>query len=202
MPIRWRLTLWFALILCGILGLSGTILYVMVQRDLTNQIDDNLRLYSAQVHGTLDPQEVSEPFNYDGILSGLPPINEFVSPGVYIQLIDRDGNVVVKSDSLGEQELPVNPSLIENGFAGNVGIQTLSAGNDAKLRVMVSPLYLQNQTLLLEVAQSTSYVDSDSGPDKMGYCGECSGGSGVNHSVRRECCSEGVISSMSDHSNR
>ena len=147
MPIRWRLTLWFALILCGILGLSGTILYLLVQRDLTNQIDDNLSLYSAQVHGTLNP-------------SSLPPINEFASPGVYIQLIDRDGNVVVKSDNLGEQELPVNPSLIARGFAGSVDIQTVSAGLDAKLRVMVSPLHLQDQTLLLEVAQSTSHIDS------------------------------------------
>ena len=160
MPIRWRLTLWFALILCGILGLSGTILYFLVQRDLINQIDDNLSLYSAQVHGTLNPRETSAPLEYDVIHSSLPPINEFASPGVYIQLIDRDGDVVVKSDNLGEQELPVNPSLIARGFAGSVDIQTVSAGRDAKLRVMVSPLYLQDQTLLLEVAQSTSYIDS------------------------------------------
>jgi two-component system OmpR family sensor kinase len=160
MPIRWRLTLWFSLILCGILALSGTVLYLLVQRNLTDQIDYNLKLYSALAHGTINPGEASEPFNYDVIHSSLPPINEFVSPGVYIQLIDRDGNVVVKSDSLGKQELPVNPALIEDGFAGNITIQTLAAGGGAKLRMMVSPLFLQDETLLLEVAQSTSAIDS------------------------------------------
>jgi len=160
MSIRWRLTLWFSLILCAILGLSGTIHYVLLQRNLTSQLDDTSRAYSTRVHGTLSPQEVPEPLNYNVIHSKLPPINEFASPGTYIQLIDRNGNVVVKSDNLGEQELPVNPALIEKGFAGNVAIQTVAAGDGAKLRIMVSPLYLQGQTLLLEVAQSSNYIDS------------------------------------------
>ena len=160
MPIRRRLTLYFALILCAILGLSGIFQYILLQRNLTNQVDDTLRIYSARVHGTFDPQEIPEPLNYDVIHSNLPPINEFASPGTYIQLIDRNGNVMVKSDSLGEQELPVNPALIEKGFAGNVAIQTVAAGDGASLRIMVSPLYLQDQTLLLEVAQSISYIDS------------------------------------------
>jgi heavy metal sensor kinase len=90
----------------------------------------------------------------------LPSINEFAFPGTYIQLIDRNGNVVVKSDNLGEQELPVNPALIEEGFAGNVAIKTVAAGEGARLRIMASPLYLQDQTLLLEVAQSSNYIDS------------------------------------------
>jgi len=160
MSIRWRLTLWFSLMLSAILGLSGTIHYVLLQRNLTSQLDDTLRAYSTRVHGTLNPQEIPEPFDYNVIHSKLPPINEFASPGTYIQLIDRDGNVVVKSSNLGEQELPVNPTLIEQGFAGNVAIQTVAAGDGARLRIMVSPLYLQDQTLLLEVAQSSNYIDS------------------------------------------
>lgn len=159
MPIRWRLTLWFALILCGILILSGIVLHVLLERYLNNQVDDNLRVYSARTHGTLDPQEIQEHLSYEVIHSKLPPINEFASPGVYIQLIDRNGNVVVKSDSLGEQELPVNPSLIEKGFAGNVTIETVAAGDSARVRIMVSPLYLKDQTLLLEVAQSLKHID-------------------------------------------
>ncbi|MFC1916818.1 hypothetical protein ACFLX1_01635 [Chloroflexota bacterium] len=102
MPIRWRLTLWFALILSVILILSSVMLHILLQRYLLNQIDDNLRIYSARVHGTLDPQTIPEPLDYDVIHSKLPPINEFASPGIYIQLIDRNGGVVVKSSNLGE----------------------------------------------------------------------------------------------------
>jgi heavy metal sensor kinase len=135
------------------------VLHILLQRYLLNQIDDNLRVYSAQVHGTLNPQEIPEPLDYDVIHSKLPPINEFASPGIYIQLIDSSGGVVVKSSNLGEQELPINPSIILQGFAGDAAIETVAAGDGASVRVMVSPLYLRDQVLLLEVAQSLNYVD-------------------------------------------
>jgi heavy metal sensor kinase len=160
MPIRWRLTLWFALILCGILIISGVILHILLQQYLSNQVDNGLRVYSARVHGTLNPQQIPDPLDYEVIHSKLPVINEFSSPGVYIQLIDRNGNVVVKSDSLGEQELPVNPSLISQGFAGEAAIETVAAGESARVRIMVSPLYFEEEMLLLEVAQSLNPIDN------------------------------------------
>ncbi len=160
MPIRWRLMLWFALILCAILILSGIVLHVLLQRYLSNQVDDNLRVYSARVHGTLNPQQIPDPLDYEVIHSRLPALNEFALPGIYIQLLDMNGNVVVKSGSLGEQELPVNPSLISQGFGGNVAIGTVAAGDSASVRIMVSPLYVEDQILLLEVAQSLNPIDT------------------------------------------
>jgi two-component system OmpR family sensor kinase len=163
LPIRWKLTLWFALVLAIILVISGVVLNFVLQRNLINQVDDNLRVHSAEVHGTLNPQQIPAPLDYDVIHSRLPPVNEFASPGTYIQIIDKSGNVVVKSDSLGDQQLPVDPSLISRGFSGNVSIETLPAGGDASVRMMVSPLYLTDQVLLLEVAQSLNYVNATMG---------------------------------------
>ncbi len=160
MPIRWRLTLWFALILLSILVLSGAVLHILLERYLSNQVDDQLRVQSARVHGTLNPQEIPDPLDYEVIHSKLPPVDEFTSPGIYIQFIDHNGNVVVKSSNLGEQELPTNLSLIEQGFAGNVAVQTVSAGDSVKVRIMVSPMYLREQVLLLEVAQSLNHIDT------------------------------------------
>ncbi len=163
MPIRWRLTIWSSLVLCVILVLSGVVIYIILQRYLGDEVDNNLRVYSARVHGTLNPQEIPEPLDYEVIHSKLPPINEFASPGIYIQLMDKNGIAVVKSDNLGTQELPVDPLLIEKGFAGSVSIETVAAGNNTSVRVMVSPLYMKDQTLLLEVAQSLKYVDATMG---------------------------------------
>ncbi|MBI2860222.1 MAG: HAMP domain-containing protein [Chloroflexi bacterium] len=158
MSIRWRLTLWFSLILCGILVLSGVLLHVLLRSYLNNQVDNNLKVYSARIHGTLDPLEIPDTLDFEVIHSRLPPLNEFASPGTYIQLIDRGGNLVWKSDSLGEQELPVNLSLVEAGFAGRAAIETVSAGDQARVRIMVSPLRVNEQVLLLEVAQSLSHI--------------------------------------------
>jgi len=160
MRIRWRMTLWFALVLLVILVVSGAVLHILLQRYLINQVDDTLRVNSARVHGTLNPQEIPNPLDYEVIHSKLPPINEFASPGIYFEFIDDSGNVVVKSNSLGVQELPVDPALIAKGFAGGVAIQTVAAGDSASVRIMVSPLYLQDQTLVLEVAQSLNHVEA------------------------------------------
>jgi two-component system, OmpR family, sensor kinase len=160
MPIRWRLTFWFALILLVITVISGAVLDYLLQGYLVNRVDNDLRIYSARVHGTLHSDSTQGPLDYYVVHQNLPPINEFSSPGTYIELIDSNGRVVVKSDNLGSQELPVNPSFIERGFNGAVDIQTVSAGDNARVRIMISPLYTVDQTLLLEVAQSLQPIDS------------------------------------------
>jgi two-component system OmpR family sensor kinase len=97
--------------------------------------------------------------DYTVIHSKLPPINEFSSPGTYIQIIDTSGAVVVKSDNLGNQELPVNPVLIGEAIGGGEDIQTVPTGDNTEVRMLVSPLYMTNQALVLEVAQSLKPVE-------------------------------------------
>ncbi|MDP2730606.1 MAG: ATP-binding protein [Dehalococcoidales bacterium] len=160
MPIRWRLTIWFALILCGILLVSGTVLYILLQSYLDAQVDNNLRIYAARIHGTLNPVEIPQPLDYEVIHSRLPPINEFASPGIYIQLTEKSGNVVVKSNNLGNQELPVDFVLVSEGLSGKTAIGTVAAGGGSRVRILISPLYLGEKVLLLEVAQSFNHVDA------------------------------------------
>jgi signal transduction histidine kinase len=108
----------------------------------------------------LNPKEIPEPLDYDVIHAHLPSIDEFTSPGTYIQFIDKNANVVVKSNNLGTQELPISRTLINDGFDGKVAIETVSAGEDVRVRIMASPMYLTDQTLLLEVAQSLEPIDT------------------------------------------
>jgi len=159
MSIRWRLTLWFTIILGVIILLFGAFFFVALQNWLVARVDGNLREYSAQVHATMHSDNNTGPLDYDVIHSSLPPINEIESPGIFVQIMDSSDNVVVKSDNLGNQELPAAPSLIATGFSGREDWQTVSSGN-TRVRIMVSPLYLPDQTLVLEVAQSLAPTDS------------------------------------------
>jgi signal transduction histidine kinase len=129
-----------------------------MQETLNAAVDDNLRAYSARVHGILDTEEIPEPLDYEVIRSSLP--YEFASPVTYIVVIDTNSNVVVKSDNLGEQELPFDPILVARGFEGETAIDTIYAGDGARVRLMVSPLFFQNEVLLLEVGQSLYDVDA------------------------------------------
>jgi len=111
------------------------------------------------VQRTLNLEDIPAPIDYDTGCGCLPSVDEFVSPGIYVQLIDRNGNIVGKSHNLGEQELPVDPSLMERGFGGETSIETIDAANSANIRLMASPLHLQHQTLLMEVGQSLQHID-------------------------------------------
>jgi len=128
--------------------------YLLLQHYLMNEIDNTLMVYSARVHGTLNPKEMPETLDYDVVHSQLPPISELASPGIFIQFIDKYGNVVLKSGNLDNQELPVNQPLIAQGFEGNVAIATVPEDDGSEVRIMVSPMYFSGQTLLLTVAQS------------------------------------------------
>jgi hypothetical protein len=129
MSIRWRLTLWFALILFVILIFSDILLNTLLQNYLIHDVDEHLQGYSAQVHGSV-MQTVPGQTDYNVIHSRLPPINEFSSPGTYIQIIDISGTVVVKSDNLADLDLPVNPALIEKAIGGGSAVQSIAAGGD------------------------------------------------------------------------
>jgi len=65
------------------------------------------------VHGTLHADGLGAPLDYQVIHSNLPPINDFVSPGIFIQILDGNGNIVVKSDNLATQELPSTVPLVK-----------------------------------------------------------------------------------------
>jgi heavy metal sensor kinase len=142
-----------------ILIFSDLMLNILLQNYLMNDVDGHLQSYAAQVHGSVNAQTIPGQPDYNVIHSQLPPINEFSSPGTYIQIIDSTGVVLVKSDNLATQELPVDPPLIGKAISGEEGIQTVAAGDNVEVRILASPLHLTNQTLVLEVAQSLKPVD-------------------------------------------
>jgi len=176
MTIRWRLTLWFSVILFAILVLSGALLYTLLGSYLNNNVDNNLKAYSERVHGLFLTNQDPQPMDFNMIHSGLPPVNEFASPGIYIQIIDASGNVVVKSDNLARQALPVSLPLIEQGFRDVAAISTVSAGDNADVRIMATPLFLKNRTLLLEIAQSLRPIEDTMHHVRLALLGGASAG--------------------------
>ncbi len=164
MAIRWRLTLWFSVILCAVLVLTGVVIHTILQHNLYNEVDDHLRLHTAEAQAVFDTGGDPDPADYNAICSCVPAaVDDFGSPGLYVRLIDEQGNVVGQSDNLGGLDLPQSPSLLEQGLAGDLAFDTIEAPNGTRVRVMVSPLQFRNGVLLLEVGQSLQPVDAAMG---------------------------------------
>ncbi len=169
MPIRWRLSLRFTLLLCGILAITAVIQHFLLERYLSSQVDDTLRVYSARVHGTIDPEDDADALDPSVIHSNLPEVDRFSSPGIYIQIRDAGAAVIARSDSLGEKELPLSSSLITRGLEGNVAFDTVALDEGTRLRIMASPLFVDSEVLLLEVAQSLGHVDAALGQARWAF---------------------------------
>ncbi len=151
MSIRWRLTLWFALILCVILIVSGAFFYVALGRWLTAEVTSNLKVYSARALDALAAEEFPQPIDYAVVQSALPSSNDID----FVQLMDSNGDVVVKSESLGENELPIAREVMDDALKGGPGYATLTTDDDsAGLFIKVSTVTLGGETHFLVVAQS------------------------------------------------
>jgi len=165
MPIRWRLTLWFSVILCVALVLSGIIIHTVLQNHLYAEVDDNLKVYTAEIMdyivSDIDITDIADD-NYDIVCEAAcacsPSLREFGTPGVYVRLIDDNGIIVGESQNLADLELPIDTSLLEQGLAGMTGIATLTAVDGTRVRIISSPMQLQDDTLVLEVGQSLLHI--------------------------------------------
>ncbi len=169
MPIRWRLSLRFTLLLCGILAITAVIQHFLLERYLSSQVDDTLRVYSARVHGTIDPEDDADGLDPGVIHSNLPEIDRFSSPGIYIQIRDAGAAVIARSDSLAEKELPLSSSLMTRGLEGSVVFDTVALDEGTRLRIMASPIFVDSEVLLLEVAQSLGHVDAALGQARWAF---------------------------------
>ncbi len=158
MSIRWRLTLWFTAVL-SILAIIGALFFYVAFRNwvVAQRIDSNLKAYSTLALVPL----VTENADYTLVRSIWTSLDNPSSPdtSVYIQLIDGDRSIVLKSENLGEEVLPTDLKVVKDGLGGIPGIATTSSSGNASLRVQVIPLQLNGQTHVMEVAQSLASIN-------------------------------------------
>ncbi len=164
MHIRWRLTLWFSVILCAILVLTGVAVHTILQRHLYDDVDDHLRLHTASgqslVTTTATASDAPGLEDYDALCACVPDLDNFGSPGVYVRLIDRDIGVIGRSSNFGELTVPVDPFLLEAGYVDEAGPTTVAASDGTRIRLMAAPVYIGGTKLVLEVGQSLEHIDS------------------------------------------
>jgi two-component system OmpR family sensor kinase len=143
--IRWRLTLSFALVFAVAAIIGALFFYAAFQNWMIAQrIDSNLKVYSTALITAL---AVGTTDNVDLLISPNPVLPTY---DIWVQLTDSNGNVLAKSDNLGEKELPVVSETIPV-------TRTLEDGT--RIRILPVPLQAADQTYQLEFAQSLASID-------------------------------------------
>jgi two-component system, OmpR family, sensor kinase len=134
MSLRLRLTLLTGLLTGGAILLFALVFYLILQDNLFEQVDARLHERADLVRRML-----AEDADAAAGTAHIPPLVEFDSPGIYVEVIAPDGTLRVVSANLAGGRLPTDPNLDANARTGQTAIGNITAGGDEELRLLVTP---------------------------------------------------------------
>jgi len=147
------------LLLAVTLLIFGGAFYSLLAYSLLHQVDETLKTTAdhliASVAAENDPLFI--------LLSGhvrLPSIDIFSSSNVYIQVLHPDGRLVIASENLGSQRLPITEEMLRRVRRGESYFYTWDSGR-GRLRLYVVPLMVGNRVIgVIEVGRSLQDVSA------------------------------------------
>ena len=153
--LRFKLTLWYVLIL-GILLISfSSLLYFTLSKSLHRDVDNKLR--SLAEHIASDPLSKYGFGNLDQTLESsmnLKPIGKF------IQVLDESGHLGRKSDNLKNIQLPISLNALKNASKGLITFETNRSIDNTPLRIITFPVVEHsNVTKIVQIASSLEGVE-------------------------------------------
>ncbi len=147
MTLRARLTIWYTLVLTGVLILFGAVVYGLLSQSLIGQIKNTLQ-------GTASDILQASRRDVRGIL--LPPLD--LTANVYVQVWDSEGTLVVQSQNLTSVTEPLDPA----GLAVTAPTYSSVLVGQAHLLVFSVPIVASPSEATvghLEVGSSLAIVD-------------------------------------------
>jgi two-component system, OmpR family, sensor kinase len=155
MSIRARLALWYISVLGITMLVACVALYIALQAALERNFDQMLRIRAAQVErellSSLGDDEDLEPSDIKSDDLEPDALQDFAEPGVYVQVLSVDGNVLATSGTL----LPVSADLVASADGPNDAIETWTAGHQ-RIRTLYWPTRAPDRRMIaiVQVAET------------------------------------------------
>ena len=156
--LRFKLTLWYVLIL-GILLISfSTFLYFTLSKSLRRDVDNKLRSLAELI-----ASESSSPlskFGFGNIDQALETSMNLKPIGKFIQVLDQSGKIGQKSDNLKNVQLPISLNALKNASKGLITYETNRSIGDTPLRIITFPVVDNNHvSKIVQIASSLEEVE-------------------------------------------
>ena len=156
--LRFKLTLWYVLIL-GILLISfSTFLYFTLSKSLYRDVDNKLKALAELI-----ASESSSPlskFSFGSIDQALEASMNLKPIGKFIQVLDESGNIGRKSDNLRNVQLPISLNALKNASKGLITFETNRTVENTPLRIMTFPVVENSHvTKIVQIASSLEGVE-------------------------------------------
>ena len=156
--LRFKLTLWYVLIL-GILLISfSSFLYLTLSKSLYRDVDNKLRSLAELIASESDSPQSK--FGFGNIDRALESSMNLKPIGKFIQVLDESGRIGRKSDNLKNVQLPISLTALKNASQGLITFETNHSFENAPLRIITFPMKGENQVnKIIQVASSLEDVE-------------------------------------------
>src|SRR5690348_9970021 len=164
MSIRTRLTLWYVGLLALLLIVFGVALYTTVFITSYQEVDRALQQRATDIQASLATvitlqDDIALVIARGGF--GIPPADVFTNGDIYVQLRNLDGQVISRSQNLGNQYLIIPAEQHALARQGQTVPSDFTV-NKTRLRAYVAPIYTAHHDVIgyIELAQNLKQVDS------------------------------------------
>ena len=156
--LRFKLTLWYVLILGVLLISFSTFLYFTLSKSLHRDVDNKLRSLAELVSS-----ESSSPlskFGFGNIDQALETSMNLKPIGKFIQVLDESGNIGRKSENLKNVQLPISLNALKNASKGLITFETNRSIGNTPLRIITFPVVENNHAAkIVQIASSLEGVE-------------------------------------------
>ena len=156
--LRFKLTLWYVLIL-GILLISFSgFLYFTLSKSLYRDVDEKLRSL-AELIASESASPLSK-FGFGNVDQALETSWNLRPIGKFIQVLDQSGNIGRKSDNLRNVQLPISLNALKNATKGSITFETNRSIGNTPLRIITFPVIENDRvTKIVQIASSLEEVE-------------------------------------------
>jgi signal transduction histidine kinase len=149
LPVRWRLTLAFTLVMAVLLAATGLFVYGRVQSELDSAVDNSLRSRAADVAALAQQSDTGLSDSRNAGVLGRVQL---------AQLIDARGRLVDKTPNLAPRLL-LDPAQVARARTGVLIVSSAQVGADHSVRLLAAPTDAQGQKMVVVVGQSLEERD-------------------------------------------
>lgn len=151
--LRWRLTLLVGVVITLTIGGFAGGVYGLLQRTLLQTVDRQLHERATLMNQAVATDDLTLPDPPMLLLP--PPLVELTTPGLYVAIIGPQDQVQRASSDLPAGYVPRDPALLAAARAGTPRLITITVGDDAQLRMLLTAVAPARQPgTVLVVAES------------------------------------------------
>src|SRR5437660_534933 len=122
MPLRVRLAIWNTIVIVGAICLLSTLTYAVEARSLAQDLDESLQTQARNLTVVYRARANLPPRTRERVI---PQPSVFSAPTFHVQILDQDGIIVERTQSMGDRSFPVRPETLRQAGDGDDVFETV-----------------------------------------------------------------------------